>query len=282
MSEPRPPMSQRQMTAGKSFEVLYRADLHYALHSGRGVLFLVFFGVFWAWVYTRLAGGGAQVMTSPEAGVIAGYIFDEEMLRLFRQQSPTMVAFLVVALTATPVFATLVGCDQTASDLASRHLRFLIPRTGRGSIYLARFAGAATLLAVVQVLATLGAVAVAIYADPTPPMEIVTFAARVALTLVVYSWGFVALFAPLTAAVPSPAGVALAGLGSYVLLVTIAATMRSRWPAIDYVLYATPGGFKKFFVEPEFLPALASMAGLVGLSAVYLAAGWRVFRERDA
>lgn len=270
------------MSPRDSLAILFRADLRYALHSARGVLLLVFFGVFWTWVFTRLSGGGAQVLTRPEAGMVASYLFDEDVLRLFRERSPTMAAFFVIALTATPVFATLAGCDQTASDLASRHLRFLIPRTGRGTIFLARFLGAATLLAAAQFAATLIAALVAINADSTSAAEVAVFGARIALTLVVYSVAWVALLAPLTAAIPSPATVALAGLGTYAVLVILAATVESRWPWLGHILYATPGGFKTHLLEPEFLPSLAAFGGLAVLCAVYLAIGWRVFRERDA
>jgi ABC-type transport system involved in multi-copper enzyme maturation permease subunit len=264
------------------FRILLRADLRYALHSSRGVLFLVFYGVFWAWVFTRLAGGGAAALASPEAGMVAGFIFGDDVARLFREQSPTMAAFFVIALWATPLFATMVGCDQTASDLASKHLRFLIPRTGRGSIYLARYVGAAVLLATAQVVATVLAAVVASLGESTSAGDGVLFVVRVALVLVLYSAAFVALFAPLTAAIPAPAVVALAGLGTYAVLVILAGTVKNRWPWMEHVLFITPGGFKSLLLEPGLGPVLTAAGGLGALSAVYLAAGWSIFRGRDA
>jgi ABC-type transport system involved in multi-copper enzyme maturation permease subunit len=265
-----------------AFRILLRADLRYALHSSRGVLFLVFYGVFWAWVFTRLAGGGAQALAGPEAGMIAGLIFGEDVARLFREQSPTMAAFFVIALWATPLFATMVGCDQTASDLASKHLRFLIPRTGRGSIYLARYVGAAVLLAAAQVVATVLAAIVASLGETGAAGDGVMFVVRIAAVLVVYSAAFVALFAPLTAAIPAPAVVALTGLGTYAVLVILAGTVKSRWPWMENVMFLTPGGFKTMLLEPGAGASLTALAGLASLSAVYLAAGWSVFRGRDA
>lgn len=272
----------RPMTPRDAFAVLFRADLRYALHSTRGVLLLVFHGLFWVWAFTRLAGGGANVLTRPEAGMVASYLFDDDVLRLFREHSPTMAAYFVIALSTTPIFATLAGCDQTASDLASKHLRFLIPRTGRGSIFLARFCGAATLLAAVQFIATIIAVFVALAADSASTGEVVAFAARIGLTLVVYSIAWVALLAPLTAAIPSPATVALTGLGVYSVLIIVVATIHSRWPWSSALLYLTPGGAKSHLLDPDLGPSLAAFAGLAALSAAYLALGWKIFRERDA
>lgn len=270
------------MTPRDSLAVLYRADIRYALHSARGVLLLVFYGVFWAWVFTKL-GGWAKALASPEAGMVASMLSDDQdLLRLVHTESATMATFFWMAISATPVFATLAGCDQTASDLASKHLRFLIPRAGRGSIYLARFLGAATLLAVVQVIATVIAVFVALSSDSTSTPAVLWFALRIAVVLVLYSVAFVALYAPLTAAIPSPATVALAGLGTYAVLVILAATVESRWPWAANVLFLTPGGFKSQLFDSGLTSALTAVGGLAVQSLVYLAIGWRVFRGRDA
>lgn len=272
----------RPVSGRESFRILFRADLSHAFHSGRGVLFLVFFGLFWAWIFTKLGSGWALVMTKPEAGFIAAWLFDDEMVRLFHERSPSLVAYLIVALWATPVFATLVGCDQTASDLSSRHLRFLIPRTGRASIYLGRFAGAAFLLAAMQLVATAVAVVIAAAVDPNPTGEVVMFGLRVGLTLAIYSIAFVAMFAPLTAAIASPAGAALAGLGTYAVIVIAIASVKLRAPWVSKLLFVTPGGFKGYLTDPDLAPLLGAFAAMAGLTAVYLAAGWKVFRERDA
>ena len=43
--------------ARRHIGVLIRHDLRYTLSSARGLLFLVFFGLFWSWVLSKLAGG---------------------------------------------------------------------------------------------------------------------------------------------------------------------------------------------------------------------------------
>lgn len=207
---------------------------------------------------------------------------DQGLLALVRSESPTMATFYWIALSATPIFATLAGCDQTATDLASKHLRFLIPRTGRGSIYLARFFGSATLLVFAQFAATGVAVLVALSTDSTSTPAVLSFALRAALALATYSVAFVALYAPLTAAIPSPAIVALSGLGTYAVLLILAATVQGRWPWAGYMTYITPGGFKGQLTDTAFTPTLVAFAGLGVQSLLYLALGWRVFRERDA
>jgi hypothetical protein len=47
----------------------------------------------------------------------------------------------------------LASCDQTATDLGTRHIRFLIPRVGRAEIFVARLLGAAALMTIAQLLA---------------------------------------------------------------------------------------------------------------------------------
>jgi len=270
------------MTPRHAVAVLTRFDLRFTLQSARGVLTLAFFGIFWAWALKQLGGGAAHVMTTPEAGMIGEYILDEDVMRLFRIESPTMTAFLVMALWATPAFATLAGCDQTATDLASKHLRFLIPRTGRGSIFLARFLAASLFMAALQVLITAIAITIALAVDSTSGGAVVSFGLRVALTLIAYSTAFIALLAAVAAFLPSAPGVALLVLGAYAILALVASTMKSRYPWAEWVLCVTPGGFKKFLVSDETGPLLGAFGALAGVTAAYLALGWKIFRERDA
>src|SRR5688572_9986297 len=139
--------------ARRHLGVLLRYDLLYALSSPRGLLFLVFFVLVWSWLFVKLAGGLAENLGSPQAGFMLAWLFDEGVRRLFAERPPTLAAYFLIATTLTPLFAMLGAADQTANDLGSKHLRFLIPRVGRNEIFLARAVGAAVLVLAAQVLA---------------------------------------------------------------------------------------------------------------------------------
>jgi len=51
--------------ARRHIGVLVKQDLRYTFSSARGLLFLIFFGMFWGWVLSKLAGGLGVPSCSP-------------------------------------------------------------------------------------------------------------------------------------------------------------------------------------------------------------------------
>ena len=151
------------MRARRHIGVLIRHDLRYTLSSARGLLFLVFFALFWSWVFVQAGGrlrGAARDPARPASSCRGSSTPPSRSL--FQERPPTLAAYLVVATTLTPLFAMLASCDQTATDLGTRHIRFLIPRVGRAEIFVARLLGAAIVVTVAQLLAGIAATIVAI------------------------------------------------------------------------------------------------------------------------
>ena len=150
------------MRARRHIGDLVRHDLRYTLTSARGLLFQVIFGQNWRFVMSKLAGGISAQLGSPQAIFLVSSIFDSNVALLFQERPPTLAAYLVLATTVTPLFAMLASCDQTATDLGTRHIRFLIPRVGRAEIFIARLVGAAIVMTLAQLLAGIAATIVAL------------------------------------------------------------------------------------------------------------------------
>src|SRR5205085_2048359 len=79
-----------------------------------------------------------------------------------------LAAYVVIATMLTPLFAILASCDQTATDLGTRHIRFLIPRVGRAEIFVSRLVAAAIVIGVAQLLAGIAATIVALVVHGVP------------------------------------------------------------------------------------------------------------------
>jgi len=108
--------------ARRHIGVLVKQDLRYTFSSARGLLFLIFFGMFWGWVLSKLAGGLGEQLGTPQAGFLVTWLFDANVARLLQERPVTLAAYLVVAAMLTPLFAMLASCDQTATDLREKTL----------------------------------------------------------------------------------------------------------------------------------------------------------------
>jgi ABC-type transport system involved in multi-copper enzyme maturation permease subunit len=271
--------------ARRHIGVLTRHDLRYTLSSARGLLFLVFFGLFWGWVFSKLAGGWAAQLGTPQAGLLVSHFFDSTLARLLQERPPTLVAYFVIAAMLTPLFGMLASCDQTATDLGTRHIRFLIPRVGRAEIFVARLVGATIVVAIAQLLAGAAATIVAMVVHgggDTSTAAIVGYGARVTGLLIVYSLPIVALMSLVSAAMASVGLALLVGLGGYAILGPTMGLMPLEGAAAKVVSFLVPGGLKPYLLQPELGPALAACAGALGYVALYTFLGWQLFRRRDA
>ena len=95
------------MRARRHIGVLIRHDLRYTLSSARGLLFLVFFALFWSWVFSKLAGGIAANLGSMQGTMLVSWLFDSSVASLFEKRPATLAAYLVAGATLTPLFAIL-------------------------------------------------------------------------------------------------------------------------------------------------------------------------------
>ena len=276
------------MRARRHIGVLVRHDLRYTLSSARGLLFLLFFCLFWAWVFSKLAGGLGERLGTPQAGFLVSWLFDSNVARLLQERPSTLAAYFVVATTLTPLFAMLASCDQTATDLGTRHIRFLIPRVGRDEIFVARLVGAALLMTVAQLLAGTAATIIALVvhsgagAGAGETARIIAYGAQVTGVLIVYSLPIVALMSLVSAAMASVGLALLVGLGGYAILGVALGMMPLEGVAAKIVSFLVPGGLKPYLLQPELGPALAACGGALGYVVLYSFLGWQVFRTRDA
>jgi hypothetical protein len=270
--------------ARRHIGVLIRHDLRYTLSSARGLLFLVFFGLFWAWVLSKLAGGLGEKLGTPEAGFLVTWLFDADVARLVQERPSTLAAYLVVATMVTPLFAMLASCDQTATDLGTRHIRFLIPRVGRAEIFIARLVGAATLTTIAQLLAGVAAtvIALVVNTDVGATGRIVAYGAQVTGVLIVYSLPIVALMSLVSAAMASVGLALLVGLGGYAILAVALSWLPFEGTLATVVSFLVPSGLKPYLLQPALGPALGACAGALAYVALYAFLGWQVFRTRDA
>lgn len=261
--------------------VLIRYDLRYTLHSAKGLLFLVFYAIFWFWILWKLANGMANWLAEPQGANLASLLLDPELVRsLFLEHPPTLSVYFLIALAAVPGFVIWGAADQTASDLDTRYLRFLIPRCGRLEVYLGRFLGATLFIATAELLTGIAATVISLSVDGHD--GIIAYSLWVNGAILLYSLPFIALMAWLSAWTASAGLAALLGFSAYSVITAAAAFLAIRWPQAESLAYLLPNAFKASLLSSDTGQPLLAAVALTAYGLVYLALGWLIFWKRDA
>ncbi len=264
-------------------KILTFQDFYYALRSTRGLLFLVFFGVFWLWLFSKLTGGAAQWLANPEGSMLISWLFDPSVARsLFVNRSPTLSAFFLLAVSTVPFFVLFAASDQTANDIGSKYLRFLTPRCNRLEIFVARFLGAVLLVAISYVAITVIAAVIALSVDDVSMTSLLVDMLMVMLSLVAYSLPFIALMSLCSAVVGSAGLSALVGISVYVVVLVVVAVIGIKMPAAaDVVSYLIPNATKSLIIKLQWSSLLQALIWVPVYVVVYGLIGWRIFSRRD-
>lgn len=260
--------------------VLARYDVSKAFVSARGVLFLALYGILWFWILYSLAGGSANWLAAPEGNAVVSWLLDPALARhLFLDNPATLSAAFLLGMSILPIFVLWGAGDQTASDIDNQYLRFIIPRCGRGEIYVGRFLGAVIFITLVHLLVVAAAVAVSAYADPKSFAEVAGFGLRVAWSIVIYGLPYIAmmsLFGALTGSAPIAV---LIAISAYAIISIAGGVLSLNWPEAGAISYLTPSPLKGPMLVGE--SGILTTLGMLAYTAVYFALGWRVFSRRD-
>jgi ABC-type transport system involved in multi-copper enzyme maturation permease subunit len=206
-----------------------------------------------------------------------------EQSEYLTEDKPVLIsAILVLLMLVTPLLSCLAGFNQTAGDISTKGLRFLLIRTERPNIFFGRFIGTFVFNAVVYaILFAILTIYCAIKIKVHPAGDMVGWLLQGYLRLVVFSLPYVAMCAWVSCLIDSSFGaLVIALLCAYFIpfLVGVAGNINEH---AHYLQYLTPWGYKYWLLQPigaQFLGGIAIMAGFtVGL--LYL--GGRHFSKRD-
>ena len=274
--------------ARRHIGVLVRHDLRYTLSSARGLLFLLFFSLFWAWVFSKLAGGLGEQLGTPQAGFLVSWLFDSNVARLLQERP----------LDAGRLFRRRHHADAAVRDARvvrsdgdrSGHTPHPFPDpAGRTRRDLRRAPDRRRLLMTfAQLLAGVAAtiIALVVQSDAAGAMSTATI---VALRRAGDRLPDRLFAADRRADVAGVGGDGVGGAGAAGRSGRLrhpGRGARSMMPlegvAAKIVSFLVPGGLKPYLLQPELGPALAACGGALGYVALYSLLGWQVFRTRDA
>lgn len=264
-------------------KTLVSQDIYYSLKSARGLLFLVFFAVFWLWVLWKLSNGNARALASPEAGMIMSWFIDPSVASsLFVNRAPTFSAFFYLAMSTVPMFVLLASSDQTANDIGSKYLRFLTPRCNRIEIFVGRFLGSVILIGAAYIMVTVAAALLSMAVDDKGVSRVMADMPLVLISLVIYVIPFVALMSLCSVIVGSAGLSALMGISVYVVVLVLISVVRIKSPDFAHALaYIIPNSTKLQYLQLSWSKMISASLFMPAYVLVYGFLGWTIFSKRD-
>jgi ABC-type transport system involved in multi-copper enzyme maturation permease subunit len=207
----------------------------------------------------------------------------DKQLEYWTEDKPAMVSVLLVLLfMAAPFFACLGGFNQTAGDIGSKGLRFLLFRTERSNIFWGRFLGTLAFTAVVNlVLFLILTVYLVAKIKIHPGGDMALWMLQGYLRMMIFVLPYVALCAWISAAQDSAfASLAIALVIAFFvpLFFGIASGMQEQ---VKYAQFLTPWGFKYWLLEPIGPKLFAGLGAMAGFTSLFLWLGHRTFNKRD-
>jgi ABC-type transport system involved in multi-copper enzyme maturation permease subunit len=124
---------------------------------------------------------------------------------LLDDHPPVLVALFALVMSLMPILCLTLAYDQTATDIETRHVRYLLFRADRSSIYLGKSLGALGIIgaAIGVALLVVGAF-LGLRSNSLEGLSGVVYLARIWLTAVAYAIPFVALLGLMSALVGRP------------------------------------------------------------------------------
>ena len=210
----------------------------------------------------------------PEPDPWTAYLLDEQPALLSK--------IFLVLLFGMPFLISVLGFNQTAGDIQSRGLRYLMLRTERANIYFGRFLGSA--LFSTLVIAFLVAM-IAFYVG----MKFRIYSAGALALWGLYGFGaisilmlpYLAVCSAMSASVSSPFLSLAASKLIIVGVPIVAAIGKHNWEPLKNTKYLLPWGIQNYLMHPEWTHFLGAAAGCLGYTLFFLLLGYVRFQRRD-
>lgn len=213
--------------------------------------------------------------------VIAGT--SPEQAQYLLHEKPALISlFLILLIWFLPFLVNLSSFNQTAGDIGSRGLRYLLLRTERGNVFLGRLLGTYvfTLIVVTIVIALVG-LYVIVKVDVYPAGDVIAWLARGWFACALYALPWVALCAWISAGIAMPfvsLVVVEVGLAFWTIFISI---LRGKAEELGYLAYVTPWGYKWWLLDASIGRWALGAVVMLAFTALFTMVGLRTFDRRD-
>lgn len=265
----------------KHIWIITRYEFTRSISNGRGILFLSFYALFWFWLLWKLSAGGAAWIGSADGSMLTRWVIGQQLVSLVESYPPTLVVYYWLALIFVPFFVMWGACDQIATDLGSKHIRFLIPRCGRFEIYMGRFLGTLFFIILAEMIIGIVAALISFNVDGQDVSVVLFYMLRVNISIALYSIPFVALMSLLSAMTASATISALVGINGYLIWQMVISVMALNWDNAKTGNMLFPSVLRESLTVIDVSEMMTNHAFLMIYIGLYFGLGWLMFRSRD-
>jgi len=212
---------------------------------------------------------------------------DEEAEYLLRDQPALLSAILVILLLLIPFLACVGAFNQTAGDIGSRGLRYLLLRTERENIFLGRFLGTVLFTAVTSFcLLLLVFLYVQLKLGLYPTGRFATWSFQGFVAVLFLALPYVALCSWMSGMLDSAfASLSICLLVAgfpIVFLKIVEVGFRSQADLdLPWLVRILPWGWRYDLLSGDFATRMLGYSVMLAFTAAFLALGLRAFRKRD-
>ncbi|HEO65648.1 MAG TPA: hypothetical protein ENI73_07240 [Spirochaetes bacterium] len=255
------------------------------------IIAIVFILVWFLWICLYLIDNAETIIrvVNQSGGRTELFIFailkkvlDESVSNLLTNHSPLLGTFFFFSLLITPMFGILFSSDQTASDIGRKHIRFLLPRVNRISLYLSRILSTWIAWSIIVLLMTLIVtlvIGLSRTTDLTGPL--ILFGLRIALTLSIYGLPFIAMMAFANSFTSSAAIALLLGWAFWIITTLLTWIGGAFGDEYEYIQFIFPSSVKYYMLSDDITVVLGSIGLTLLYSLVFTALGWLIITKRD-
>lgn len=275
----------------KHIRILAGFEFRRAFKGAPGILAgaLLFFPL--AWLMTKLVGN-AEFLNDMAAGnttreftilnKLAEQIVDIDTNNLFVEHSPFITITYILTVFGTPFLTMFAALDQNATDIGSKGIRFMLPRTSRDNLLLGRFLGTLLFWALLLTLSGVAITALALTLDEVHPAStVIVDGVWFTLGLVLTATPFVAFMAVCSATTGSALLSVTMGLGVYLavfLMGGLGGWFNENLKVIEFIF---PAPLRYELLLGTTLETGVALIVMLAYSVAFLVlAGW-ILRRRD-